>query len=113
LILPSKATQVSDSGHQQPKICRNWAGACDTASRSITFLFHPARGGVLKQAIVARRQRRASGWSPKRLRVLDSPHICTIHEIGETDSGELVIAMNFYEGRALKGRYLRRSVAAG
>jgi formylglycine-generating enzyme required for sulfatase activity/predicted esterase len=35
---------------------------------------------------------------------LDSPHICTIHEIGETDSGELFIAMSFYQGRVLKER---------
>jgi len=35
---------------------------------------------------------------------LDSPHICTIHEIGETDSGEMFIVMSFYEGRALKDR---------
>src|SRR5689334_18038016 len=35
---------------------------------------------------------------------LDSPHICTIHEISETASGELFIVMNFYEGRTLKGR---------
>ena len=35
---------------------------------------------------------------------LDSPHICTIHEISETDSGELFIVMSLYEGQTLKER---------
>ncbi|MQA90993.1 MAG: protein kinase, partial [Gemmatimonas sp.] len=33
---------------------------------------------------------------------LDHPHICTIHEIGETAEGQLFLAMPFYEGETLK-----------
>ena len=39
---------------------------------------------------------------------LDHPNVCAIHEIGETESGRLFIAMPFYQGETLKDR-LRRS----
>lgn len=32
---------------------------------------------------------------------LDHPHICGVHDIGETDDGELYIAMTYYEGETL------------
>ncbi len=35
---------------------------------------------------------------------LDHPHICTIHEIDETDDGQMYIAMAFYKGESLKER---------
>lgn len=35
---------------------------------------------------------------------LDHPNICTVHEIGETDEGDLFIAMPFYEGETVKQR---------
>ena len=33
---------------------------------------------------------------------LDDPHICTIHDIAETDDGKLFIVMSFYDGKTLK-----------
>lgn len=38
---------------------------------------------------------------------LDHPNICTIHEIGETENGELFIAMPCYEGETLSARIAR------
>jgi non-specific serine/threonine protein kinase len=38
---------------------------------------------------------------------LDHPNICTIHEIEETEDGQLFIAMAFYEGETLKERIER------
>jgi len=35
---------------------------------------------------------------------LDHPNICNVHEIGETDEGQLFIAMACYEGETLKKR---------
>lgn len=40
----------------------------------------------------------------KAASALESAHICTVHEIGETETGELFIAMTCYEGRTLKQR---------
>src|SRR6185369_3252162 len=35
---------------------------------------------------------------------LDHPNICTIHEVGETDDGQLFLAMTCYDGETLKRR---------
>ena len=37
----------------------------------------------------------------KAASALDHPNICTIHDIGETDGGELYIVMAYYEGQTL------------
>ncbi|HET8653952.1 MAG TPA: tetratricopeptide repeat protein [Longimicrobiaceae bacterium] len=38
---------------------------------------------------------------------LDHLHICTIHEIGEAESGQIFLAMPFYEGETLQRRIAR------
>ena len=38
---------------------------------------------------------------------LDHPNICTIHEINETDDGQLYLVMSHYEGETLKERISR------
>ena len=38
---------------------------------------------------------------------LDHPNICTIHEVGETDDGQLYLAMPFYDGETLRKRIER------
>ncbi|MCM2316598.1 MAG: protein kinase, partial [Thermoanaerobaculia bacterium] len=38
---------------------------------------------------------------------LDHPNICTVHEVGETESGELYIAMALYDGETLQEKIAR------
>jgi len=35
---------------------------------------------------------------------LNHPNICTIHEISETEDGQMFIAMAYYEGETLRQR---------
>jgi serine/threonine protein kinase/Flp pilus assembly protein TadD len=42
---------------------------------------------------------------------LDHPNVCAIHEIGETESGHLFIAMPFYKGETLRDRLRRSSLS--
>jgi len=39
---------------------------------------------------------------------LDHPNICTIHEIDETEAGQMYISMAYYRGESLKDRIKRR-----
>ena len=38
---------------------------------------------------------------------LDHPNICTVHEIGRTEQGQIFIAMAYYEGETLKAKIAR------
>jgi serine/threonine protein kinase/Flp pilus assembly protein TadD len=44
---------------------------------------------------------------------LDHPNICTIHEIDETEDGQMWIAMAFYEGESLRERMKREPLSLG
>src|SRR5512139_4007667 len=44
--------------------------------------------------------------------VLDHPNICTVHEVGETEDGQLLIAMACYAGETLKARLDRGPLPA-
>ena len=46
----------------------------------------------------------------KAASALDLPNICTIHEINETDDGQLSLVMAYYEGETLKERIERRAL---
>jgi eukaryotic-like serine/threonine-protein kinase len=39
--------------------------------------------------------------------MLDHPHICTVHEVGETEAGQLFLAMAFYRGETVRQRLAR------
>ena len=43
----------------------------------------------------------------KAASALDHPNICTIHEINETEDGQLYLVMAHYEGETLKERIAR------
>ena len=47
----------------------------------------------------------------KAASALDHPNICTIHEINETDDGQLYLVMAYYEGETLKERIARGPLA--
>ena len=47
----------------------------------------------------------------KAASALDHPNICTIHEINETDDGQLYLVMAYYEGETLKERIERGPLA--
>ncbi|MFQ5709521.1 MAG: serine/threonine-protein kinase, partial [bacterium] len=40
----------------------------------------------------------------KAASALDHPNICTIYEVGETEDGQMFIAMAYYEGESLKAK---------
>ncbi|HVT61277.1 MAG TPA: protein kinase [Thermoanaerobaculia bacterium] len=44
---------------------------------------------------------------------LDHPYICTIHEVGETDEGQLFLAMAYYDGETLTKRLARGPLPIG
>jgi serine/threonine-protein kinase len=43
---------------------------------------------------------------------LDHPNICTIHEVGETEDGQLFLAMSHYPGETLRDRLTKRGPLA-
>ncbi|NIV99655.1 protein kinase, partial [Candidatus Saccharibacteria bacterium] len=43
----------------------------------------------------------------KSASALDHPNICTIHEINETEEGQLFIALAYYQGATLKKKIER------
>ncbi len=45
----------------------------------------------------------------RAIEALEHPNICTIHEIGETDDGQLFLAMPLYDGETLQERIARGS----
>ena len=47
----------------------------------------------------------------KAASALDHPNICNIHEINETDDGQLYLVMAHYEGETLKERIARGPLA--
>ena len=69
--------------------------------RSVALKFLPER--FFGNQVALERFRREA----KAASALDHPNICTVHEIGESDEGELFIAMGYYGGETLSER-LRR-----
>ena len=56
----------------------------------------------------AEEERRRFIHEAKAASALDHPNICTIHEIGETDDGQMFIAMSYYEGS-----HVRKKISQG
>ena len=47
----------------------------------------------------------------KAASALDHPNLCTIHDVGETDDGQLDLVMAYYDGETLKERIERGPLA--
>ncbi|HEX2779484.1 MAG TPA: protein kinase, partial [Gemmatimonadaceae bacterium] len=81
--------------------------ALDTAlGRTVALKFLPPHLGADEHA------RERFRVEAQAAAALDHPNICTIHEIGETDEGQLYIAMPFYEGETLRERIARGPLAS-
>jgi len=80
--------------------------AVDTQlSRTVALKFLPPQWS-LDGAFKARFEREA-----RAVAALDHPNVCAIHEIGETDEGQLFIAMAFYDGETVREKIARGSLA--
>lgn len=76
--------------------------ALDTKlDRSVALKFLQPRFGVDDSA--AERFR----LEARTVAALEHPNICTVHEIGETDDGQLYLAMPLYDGETLQRRIAR------
>ena len=49
----------------------------------------------------------------RAIAALEHPNICTIHEIGETEDGQLFLAMPLYDGETLQDRIARGPLPSG
>ncbi|MEE8549912.1 MAG: serine/threonine-protein kinase, partial [Gemmatimonadota bacterium] len=80
--------------------------ATDTRlGRTVALKFLPPQWS-LDGAFKARFEREA-----RAVAALDHPNVCAIHEIGETDEGQLFIAMAFYDGETVKEKIARGPLA--
>ena len=76
--------------------------ALDTQlGRTVALKFLPPQWS-LDEAFKARFEREA-----RAVAALDHPNVCTVHEIGETEEGQLFIAMAFYQGETVKEKIAR------
>jgi tetratricopeptide (TPR) repeat protein len=76
--------------------------ALDTRlGRTVALKFLPPQWS-LDTAFKARFEREA-----RAVAALDHPNVCTVHEIGETEDGQLFIAMAFYQGETVKEKIAR------
>ncbi|MEE8549736.1 MAG: serine/threonine-protein kinase, partial [Gemmatimonadota bacterium] len=76
--------------------------ATDTRlGRTVALKFLPPQWG-LDGAFKARFEREA-----RAVAALDHPNVCNIHEIGETEQGQLFIAMAYYEGETVREKIAR------
>ena len=74
-------------------------------SRTIALKFlHPRLGADDSAAERFRIEARA-------VAALEHPNVCTVHEIGETDDGQLYLAMPLYDGETLQQRIARGPLA--
>ena len=73
----------------------------DALGRTVALKFLPPHRGADAQA------RERFRVEAQAAAALDHPNICTIHEIGETEDGQLFIAMPFYEGETAAERIAR------
>lgn len=69
--------------------------------RTVALKFLPPQWS-LDRAFKARFEREA-----RAVAALDHANVCTLHEIGETDEGQLYLAMAFYEGETLREKIAR------
>src|SRR5215467_15474769 len=70
---------------------------------AVKFLSPFIAGDVSQKARFVREAKAAS--------ILDHPNICTIHEIGESEDGQLFIVMAYCRGRSLRSLLAKKPLA--
>jgi len=70
---------------------------------AVKFLSPAVAGDTAQKARFVREARAAS--------ILDHPNICTIHEIGESEDGQLFIVMAYCRGRSLRSLLAKKQLA--
>jgi serine/threonine-protein kinase len=79
----------------------------DVRLNRMVALKFPLRGYAVDQEAAARFLREARSAAG-----LDHPNICTVHEVGETEDGQLFLAMAYYAGETLRDRLTRQGPLA-
>jgi len=92
---------------QNPRTPRRWWHGCGVQSRGYQTQRYVALKFLTPELTRDPEAKERFIHEAQAASALDHPNICTIHEIGQTDDGQMFIAMACYEGETLKKKIER------